>query len=264
MILRPKFDAILLDVDGVLLSEREPIPGASEALHSLTSASVKVVFVSNNVNVPRVEHVARIRTLYPEGPIVLYDPIDVLLRLYYRNIALWSGRLVVVGSSALEQRLSSIGIGLSSKDTIAEASALFIGSTFDFDYDLLARAATAIRNGAILFASGRESSFIWHSQLWPGTGALVAAIEAASTSRAIVLGKPSPSIFRLAVQGFRDDARILVVGDDIIADIQGARRAGFQSALVLSGVTSPQQLAKSRIKPDYIADDLFSLLRTLD
>jgi HAD superfamily hydrolase (TIGR01450 family) len=254
------FDALILDLDGVIFRGDNVIPGTQEAFRLLSSHPIQFTFVSNNINRPREESLRKLAELLPNSEYTLFDPIDVLKRFYLEKSPNVEQRFLIMGSSSLKDRLAGLGVKLVDNDSVLDASAVLVSSVINLDVDMVTSAAIAIRNGAIFFASGRETSFFWNDKLRPGAGAAVAAVEAASNSRAIVLGKPSSQIFRIASESFNNVSNIIVIGDDIAADIRGAKNAGLKSVLVLTGVTSPSQVKGSRIKPDFVADNLASFL----
>jgi 4-nitrophenyl phosphatase len=97
----------------------------------------------------------------------------------------------------------------------------------------------------------------------PGVGALILALEAASDQKATIIGKPQPAMFETALQILGiPAAEALAVGDRLDTDILGANRAGVPSALVLTGVTSPEQAEVSEIRATVTFDDLPHLLAT--
>jgi ribonucleotide monophosphatase NagD (HAD superfamily) len=100
-----------------------------------------------------------------------------------------------------------------------------------FDYDELRFAVQAILGGAQALCTSRDATFPMPDGPWPGTGAIVAAVEAATGVEAVTVGKPSPDIFRTALDRL-GPGRALVVGDRADADLAGALAADLDGALV--------------------------------
>ena len=117
---------------------------------------------------------------------------------------------------------------------------------------------SAVRDGAELWATGRDATYPTPTGLLPGTGALVAAVETASERRARVAGKPEPPMFEAAKRRLGGD-RIAMVGDTLDADIAGGARAGLATVLVLSGRTARADLEQAEIQPDIVVADLAAL-----
>src|SRR5262249_39824770 len=106
----------------------------------------------------------------------------------------------------------------------------------------------------------RDASFPMPDGLWPGPGAVLAAIETASGRRAVAtIGKPEPPMYETA----RDrlgPGRVLAVGDRLDVDVAGAQRAGMDSALVLTGATTRPEADAADPPPTRIADSLAALI----
>ncbi len=95
---------------------------------------------------------------------------------------------------------------------------------------------------------------------WPGTGSILAAVETASGDHAEIGGKPERHLFDQARALLGDAERVAMVGDRIASDIEGGRRAGLATILVLSGATSREEAAAADPPPDLVLDDLAALL----
>jgi len=96
---------------------------------------------------------------------------------------------------------------------------------------------------------------------WPGTGATLAAVETASGKRAETGGKPEPHLFEQARKLIPNAKRVAMVGDRIASDIEGGRRAGLTTILVLTGACSRAEAEGATFPPDHVIDDLPALLR---
>ena len=99
----------------------------------------------------------------------------------------------------------------------------------------------------------------------PGNGALLALIETATDVKPFVIGKPSPTLYQMALKRLgAEPNRTLVLGDRLETDILGAVRLKLKSALVLSGVTTREQLSTSDYQPDWVFDDIMDLKNRWD
>jgi 4-nitrophenyl phosphatase len=96
---------------------------------------------------------------------------------------------------------------------------------------------------------------------WPGTGAILAAVETASGATAQIGGKPEPALFELARERLAASARVAMVGDRVSSDIEGGRRAGLGTILVLSGATSREEAESVKPRPDHVVGSLADLAR---
>jgi ribonucleotide monophosphatase NagD (HAD superfamily) len=111
-----------------------------------------------------------------------------------------------------------------------------------------------------MVAAGRDRTFPGQDGMWPGTGAVVAALEYATGTTATIVGKPEPQMFFTALDRL-GPGRTLVVGDRLESDLAGAAAAGLDAAIVLTGVTTRAEAqAATDPAPVAVAEDLHSLL----
>jgi HAD superfamily hydrolase (TIGR01450 family) len=130
-----------------------------------------------------------------------------------------------------------------------------------FDYEELLTATRMLRQGAELLATSRDPTLPMPDGPWPGTGSILAAVETASGASAEIGGKPERHLFEQALERIPGAERVAMVGDRIASDIEGGRRAGLETVLVLSGATSRQEAERADPAPDHVLDDLSGLLR---
>jgi hypothetical protein len=171
-----------------------------------------------------------------------------------------NARIHVCGTTGLSQVLRTAGFQPTG-DTLG-IEAVVVGWNPKLAFGDIRHAADLARSGVPLVAANRDATYPGTDGLLPGTGAIVAAIETASGATATAVGKPAPEMFRFALeQAGTAPGRTLVIGDRLSTDIAGARAAGLPSALVLTGVSSADDIAASDAKPDWILDALDDLVR---
>ncbi len=129
-----------------------------------------------------------------------------------------------------------------------------------WNYDLLNHLFKLIMDGAEMLALHKGRFWQTENGLTLDIGAFVAGLEHATGKKAIVIGKPSPTFFRLALEdmGVEPD-RAVMIGDDIINDIKGAQDAGMTGILVKTGKYRPDYVSKSDVKPDLVLDSVADL-----
>jgi 4-nitrophenyl phosphatase len=170
------------------------------------------------------------------------------------------GNVYVVGESALSNTLLNHGYTNSTIDALA----VVVGMDRQLVYEKLRQATLLLRGGAIFVATNPDRTFPTPAGLVPGTGAILAALEAASEIQPIIVGKPAPEMYQLAMQRMNATPEsTLVVGDRLETDIAGAQKIGCRTALVLSGVTSMQKAQDWKPALDWLAPDLSSLIDML-
>lgn len=247
-------DRLLLDLDGVCYVGDAPIPAAVTAMRAVRDAGVGVRFLTNNASRTPAEVAAR---LVGYGIDAADAEIITSAGCAASVLAdeLPSGApILVVGGPGLIAALEDAGlkpVPAADDDPVAVVQ----GWHPDVGWRLLAEAAVAIRRGAQWVATNLDTTIPSERGRLPGNGALVAALGTAVDVSPRVIGKPEPVMYDAA----GGDARAsLAVGDRLDTDIEGARRAGVPSLLVMTGVTVPADLlrAPSERRPTHIGADL--------
>jgi HAD superfamily hydrolase (TIGR01457 family) len=250
------YDAFLLDLDGVLYRGDRPITSAPDAVESLRALGKRLAFVTNNSSrTPEavVAHLASVGVDAAPGEVET-SALTTAAVLRDRSVQ----RAAVIGEEGLRSALSSAGIELVAAD--AEPDAVVLGWDRHVTYDDLRDASLAVQRGAALYASNDDVSYpAPDGYTWPGAGAILAALEAATGVQAEVFGKPNPPILRAALDR-AGGGRPLVVGDRLETDIDGAVNAGWDAALVLTGISTRAQAEAAAHPPTYVLEDLSGLL----
>ena len=252
-------DALLVDLDGVVRLADQAIPGATEALADARAADVRIMFVTNNAAMTPGDVAAGLRELG-----VAADADDVLTssmaaaQLLAQRLAP-AARVLVVGGDGLREPLRAHGltpVASAADDPVAVVQ----GWSPDLTWALLAEAAVAVRAGADWVATNRDATLPSPRGPLPGNGAMVATVVMATGCEPEVVGKPGPALFTTAAQVMKA-SRPLVVGDRLDTDIAGANAAGFPSLLVLTGVSTAEDLvaAAPQDRPTYVGSDLGAL-----
>ncbi|MBM3450855.1 MAG: TIGR01457 family HAD-type hydrolase, partial [Armatimonadetes bacterium] len=165
---------------------------------------------------------------------------------------------LIVGEMGLREAAVAAGLAI-----VEGGPAEFVIAGLDrrFSYDRLRAATLAIRGGASFIASNRDPNIPVEEALWPGGGAIVAAIETASGARPIVIGKPETLLFEMAAErAGLSTSDMVMIGDQISTDIDGGERAGMRTVLVLTGVSTAAEAARRPTPPSLIVSDLARLL----
>lgn len=241
--------AWVLDLDGVVWLGQQAIPGASDAIARLRATGEEVLFVTNASFRPVSEVEAQLADAGIDGRGRVLTSAIVAAELVEPDETV----LVAAGSGvveALEQRGVTVV-------TEGEADAVMVGFHLDFTYDRMRAASLAVRNGARLIATNDDATYPTTEGLWPGGGAILASIERATGTEAVVAGKPYPPAVDHVHRWAGTDGTM--VGDRPDTDGRFARALGYRWGLVLSGVTSRSDLPVEP-PPDVVADDLAALV----
>lgn len=260
MALADEFDGFLVDLDGVVWIGREPVPGAPETLRALLAAGKRLVFVTNNPGKPPAAYAERLGELGIEvGPEQIVTAGMVAARLA-AAAAGPDGSAFVISRAPLKEMVAAAGPAVLEGEAGQDASVVVVSGHREFDYAELLTAKRALDRGAALVATSRDPTMPMPGGEWPGTGAVLAAVETASGRVAEIAGKPERHLFELALEALGEDGgRVAMVGDRVSSDIEGGRRAGLATVLVLSG-TDSEDLAEAEPRPDHVRDDLAGLL----
>jgi glycerol-1-phosphatase len=259
--LADEFDGLLIDLDGVVWVGREPLPGAAQALKDLLKAGKPLLFVTNNPGRRPADYAKRLLEM---GVGIGEDRVVTAGMATTALAARRAGRgasTFVIGAEAFRETAAAAGLRPVVGDAAREAATVLASGHRGFDYEELLTATLALQAGALLFATSRDPTLPMPGGSWPGTGAILAAIETASGVRAEIGGKPAHHLFDLAIERIGVDGRLAMVGDRISSDIEGGRRAGLGTVLVLSGAESRQTAEAAAQPPDHVIDSLPDLLR---
>ena len=235
-----KYDALLLDLDGVVYEGQAAIAGAVEAVHAAQAIPMSVGYVTNNSS-RRPETICEqlagfgINSLPSDVISSGQTGVEILATLVEPG-----ANILVVGGEGLRKRVVDGGFRLVESSNDAPA-AVIQGFAPDVAWRDLAEAAFSIQRGAKWVATNQDWTLPQERGLAPGNGTLVSAVHTAVGILPIVAGKPEPAIFKTATDHFASK-RPLFVGDRIDTDIVGANRAGMDSALVLTGVSTRKEL----------------------
>jgi 3-hydroxyisobutyrate dehydrogenase len=253
-------DGLIVDLDGTVWRGSEPIDGAAEGIAAVRGRGVRVLFLTNEPGSSRSSFAARLTGMgIPATPSDVMTSAAAAAQAAGSLDGLIRRQALVAGPRALRDEIKNAGFQLVSGPQARRAEVVVVGGHDGFDYAELRAAATALRNGARLFATGRDAVFPTPEGPWPGTGAILAAVETAGGVQATVVGKPEPVMFEIACQALAGCERIWVIGDHLITDIAGAKRAGLGAILVLTGMTSRAELPAAVIPPDLVLESLAAL-----
>ncbi|MEP6688222.1 MAG: TIGR01458 family HAD-type hydrolase [Gemmatimonadales bacterium] len=253
--------AYLLDLDGTLYTGTAAVPGAAEALARLRTRKVPFRLVTNTTSRSRRMLVDRL-----SGYGLAVSPDEIVTATLAGVDLVRAGGYVRVAPFVPEGALEDMGgltlCGGTSGRPPAAADAVVLGDLGDrWTFALLQEAFEQLMAGAALVALSRDRYFRQGERLALDAGPFVAALEYASGAIAAVAGKPSPDFFGAAVRslGLAAARSVVMVGDDLWSDVEGAQRAGLQGWLVRTGKFREDLLQASGITPDRILPSVADL-----
>jgi 4-nitrophenyl phosphatase len=247
-------DGCILDMDGVIYRGNTVIPEVPRFIDAMNQAGIPYAMATNNsTNTPRqyVEKLAAMGIDTPEDRIVTSGvaTATLLKQRYSKGTSVY-----VVGMTALEEALFGDGYFVPAGE---DAQIVVSGANFDLRYDDLRTACLAIRAGADYVATNADRTFPTEVGLIPGAGAIVAALSAATDVDPLVVGKPSPEMIGSCLKILGVEAtRALMIGDRLDTDILAGERAGTPTLMVLTGVSTVNEVVETGINPDVILETL--------
>lgn len=256
--LADRHDLVALDLDGVVYAGDRPVRGAPEALAALRERGTRLLFLTNN-SARTPDHVAArlTRMGVAATPGEVLTSAQATAGLLERE-GLRGASAFLVGERGILEALRESGIEVL-EGTPDRADLVVVGWDRQFDYAKFKTAALLIERGARLVATNGDVSYPGPDGRWPGAGAILAGVVAATGATATVVGKPGRPMFEAATRRTAAE-RPLMVGDRLDTDISGAARAGWESVLVLTGISGLPDLPWADDLPTHVADDLGALL----
>lgn len=249
---------LLIDLDGVLYRGMKPLAGARETVEWLRAREISFRLVTNNATLTPEQYRDKLAGM---GIVVAAMEVftsALATALYLQREGQTGKTALVIGETGLSQAIESAGLRIEHEG----ADWVIVGLDRGLTYQKLAAAALAIGAGARFLGSNPDTSFPSEHGLVPGAGAIQAALTAATGVSPVVVGKPQPLMLQLAMEALGGTVQdTAMLGDRLDTDIKGAEVLGMPSILVLTGVSTREELGASPIRPTLVVDDLGELIR---
>ena len=225
----------VFDLDGCVWQGDVLEPGAGETLTALHRAGRGVAFLTNNSRATGADIRAKLHRLGLPWVEHALTPLEILGQVIAERFG--PSRVLVIGSAELAAVVTAAGHAVVSVADFRRATVVAVGNDFDLSYERLAAASRAAAAGAPLVTPNVDPRLpIENGDFLPGCGAIVAAVTAAAGVKAIVVGKPEPPLFRIALRRLGvEAAQAAMVGDSPESDVAGGRGAGMRTVLYAPG-----------------------------
>jgi HAD superfamily hydrolase (TIGR01450 family) len=251
------YDAVLLDLDGCVWIGDEATPRAAEALAALRGAGKKIAFVTNEARRSPEDLVRKLWSMGLQASLDEVVTVGSTLQFHLATAFPGGAAAVVIGSPAIHRHVREAGLRIvNGTDLVARTDVVVVCGHNDFDFAELREATQAVLRGAALIGAHRDATFPMPDGPWPGSGAVLASVEYATGRTAETVGKPERAMYVTALDRLGAE-RALVIGDKPEVDLAGARAAGLDGALVLTGGADPEGLEPP---PVAVAADLGTLV----
>ena len=242
----------LMDMDGVILRGTTLIPGAAEFVEHLRAQDLPFLILTNNS---------------------LYTPRDLQVRLSYMGLhvqpeAIFTsalataqflhdqrpgGRAYAIGESGLTTALHDIGYVL----TDQEPEYVVLGETTAYSFERITRAIRFVTAGARFIATNPDAMGPGEGGIVPATGSVAALISAATGVKPYFVGKPNPLMMRTALRTLNAHSEnSVMIGDRLDTDIIAGTESGLRTILVLTGVTTREEVERFPYRPTWIRESL--------
>ena len=242
----------LIDMDGVLLRGAALIPGAAEFLQRLRAQGIPFLILTNNSRyIPRDLQVRLSYMGLDVPPEAIFT--SALATAQFLHAQRPGGRAYAVGESGLTTALHDIGYTL----TDQEPEYVVLGETTTYSFERITQAIRFVTAGARFIATNPDVMGPGEGGIVPATGAVAALISAATGVQPYFIGKPNPLMMRTALRTLNAHSEnSVMIGDRMDTDIVAGIESGLRTILVLTGVTTREQVERLPYRPSWIRESI--------
>lgn len=256
---RREISSWLMDMDGVLVTEEQAIPGAPEFIARLTELGIPFLVLTNNSMYTNRDLRARLSRSgldLPEEAIWT----SALATARFLEDQRPGGSAFVVGETGLTTALHASGYTITDRDP----DYVVLGETRTYSFERITRAIQLISAGARFIATNPDNVGPSPDGPLPATGSVAALISRATGIAPYYVGKPNPLMMRSALNAIDAHSEsAAMIGDRMDTDIVSGLEAGMETVLVLTGVTSREDAERHPFKASRIVDSVADLLAEL-
>ncbi|MFE3599317.1 HAD-IIA family hydrolase [Streptomyces sp. NPDC059096] len=253
---RKPIESWLTDMDGVLIHEGVPIPGAAEFVKRLRdSGRPFLVLTNNSIYTPR-DLQARLARMGLDVPVENIWT-SALATAKFLEDQRPGGTAYVIGEAGLTTALHDIGYIL----TDHEPDYVVLGETRTYSFEALTRAIRLINGGARFICTNPDETGPSTEGPLPATGAVAALITKATGKDPYFAGKPNPLMMRTGLNAIGAHSETsAMIGDRMDTDVLAGLEAGMETFLVLTGVTTPGDVDRYPFRPSTVVDSIADLV----
>lgn len=253
--------ALILDMDGVLWRDTEPLGDLPRLFELLKAQGYQVQFVTNNATKTIKEYVDKLSEFGVQSSSTQILSAAEATGIFLKNKFPSQTKVYVIGQPSLKCTLSKYDMDIVDE---SEQDVQVVVASIDYDltYKKLKHASLLIQEGCFFVGTNPDRTLPTPEGFIPGSGTVIEALEIASGKSAKFIGKPEPLLYEIALSRLGTSPQVtLAVGDRLETDIAGAQAAGIHTALVLTGASSMEQAYGFSPNPDIIAESFEALIR---
>lgn len=256
----PNIKSLIVDMDGVLWRDTQPIGDLQAIFQRIRDLGFKTILATNNSTRTIDEYQQKLAQfgvdLEDWQILTTGQAVGIYLSEKYPDGA----KVYVIGQSALKRTLETYNLTVvDERET--DARCVVASMDFGLTYEKLKIGSLLIQAGADFIGTNPDATLPTPEGFIPGSGTVIGALEIASSKGAIIIGKPEPLLYQMALKRLDcDPQETLAIGDRLETDIAGAQAAGIHSAMVLTGASTLQQAQNFDTPPDIIAQNLTELI----
>ncbi|MDQ7988805.1 MAG: HAD-IIA family hydrolase [Candidatus Dactylopiibacterium sp.] len=242
---------IISDMDGVIYRGKQLVPGAREFVQRLLDAQTPFLFLTNNAEQTPLDLKLKLAGLGIEGlSEANFITAAMATAMFLKNQnQKQHATAYVVGGGGLINELYNVGFSISE----SSPDYVVVAKSSSFSYEQLKKAVRFIDQGAKFIGTNPDMIDPVEGGLEPAAGTILAAISAATGRKPYIVGKPNSLMMMLAARKLGAHPEdCVMIGDRMDTDIVGGMEAGMTTVLVLSGVTTPENMTAFPYKPDHV------------
>jgi 4-nitrophenyl phosphatase len=258
----PELKALILDLDGVLWKDTSPIGDLPKIFSIIDDLGLKYIFATNNATKSVDEYVTKLNSLRLNVKPAQIISSSLALGIYLSKKYPDGGKVYIVGQPSLIRTLSEYGFQ-HEEDPLHRNDILAVIASLDYSltYEKIKVASLLVQDGTCFYGTNMDVTYPTPQGLWPGSGTIISAIETASQTKAMVVGKPEPLMYEIAMERLNTlPEETMAIGDRFETDIVGGQAANCLTGLVLSGVSSIQDSKRWIPQPNIVCSNLEELL----
>ena len=253
---RDEVECWLTDMDGVLVHENRPLPGAAELLQQWRDQGKPYLVLTNNsIFTPR-DLSARLRASGLEVP-EEFIWTSALATAAFLEDQMPGGSAFVIGEAGITTALHEAGFIM----TETAPDYVVVGETRNYSFEAITKAIRLINNGARFIATNPDATGPSADGPMPATGAIAALITKATGKEPYIVGKPNPMMFRSALNKIGAHSENTgMIGDRMDTDVVAGIEAGLHTILVLTGISDEKEIARYPFRPSEVIGGVIDLL----